>query len=308
MVLYNNMEIELSIFSLLNCSLGKLFSFAVNNNYHYNVGDIIENNNQSLIVRNHTRINYNNGKSSKGYDLECLKCGNTYTTSEANLERGDGCNFCSNHKIIVGKNDLWTTRPDIAKMLRYSSDGYSLMEYSNVKADFVCPICGEYIGKSYIHNVTRFGLSCPKCSSGNSYPNRLMNNLLSVLNEEYVAEHVFDWCRFKDYTDSSKVSYGRYDFVIENKKLIIEMDGGIGHGNNPFPGSRYSKEELIYRDNCKDELARNHGYMIIRIDCNYSSHDRFLYCSSNIINSQLSTIYDLNKVDWEYVNKISILA
>lgn len=187
-------------------------------------------------------------------------------------------------------------------MLLNKEDGYKYMQFSNQKAHFVCPNCGVYIGECYINNVSKVGLSCPRCSSGITYPNKLMYNLLNSLCEDFDTEITFDWCTFPDFYDSSKMSYGRYDFVLENKKIIIEMDGGFGHGNSPHPRSRYSKEELIYKDNMKDDCAVQNGYKVIRIDCNYRSYDRLKYCSDSILSSQLSSIFNLTSVDWDKIH------
>ena len=302
-VIFNNNNFELEIQSIKKCCLGKLYGFAVPNNYYYNIGDII-NDNRHLKILDTVRMPDGN-KTAKGYLVECLNCGNTYAISEGNLLRGDGCNVCSNHKIQVGKNDLWTTRPDIAEMLKHKDDGYKYMQYSNVLVPFCCKKCGHDIGESYIHNVTRYGLSCPFCGSGISFPNRLMTNLLEYLNEDFETEVVFDWCKFPSYDNPNKYSTGRYDFVIETKKLIIEMDGGLGHGNDPHPLSRYSKDELIYRDYMKDMVAHDNGYEIIRIDCNYKTNNRLAYCSNNILNSSLSDIYQLSDVNWDYLNQLA---
>lgn len=296
------MLFEMNIESIKRVCLGKLYDFAVNNNYHYNVNDIIHFNNCDLKILDKIRIEYNNGKSSKGYIIECMSCGYIYNVSEVNLDRGDACPLCSNHKIIKGVNDLYSTCPEVALMLKNPEDGYKYTKYSNKEVEFVCPHCNKETGRSYIHNVSRYGLSCQFCGHGTSYPNRLMYNLLSEIGEDFDDEVVFDWCVFPKYMCDNKLSFGRYDFVIANKKLIIEMDGGFGHGKEPHPKSRYSKEELIYRDKMKDLLANNHGYTVIRIDCDYSSHNRLEYISCNILNSLLSNIYPLDTIDWNTIN------
>lgn len=301
-ILFNNNIFNLEIQSLKKCCLGKLYDFAVVNNYHYKIGDIIDDNKRKIKVLDTIRIKMGD-KTTKGYLVECLKCGNVYEITEGNLLRGDGCNVCSNHQVQVGINDLWTTRRDIAEMLKYPEDGHKYMQYSNVLVYFRCKKCKHDIGQSYIHNVSRFGLSCPFCGSGISYPNRLMTNLLEYLGEDFDTEVVYNWCKFPSYNDSGKISTGRYDFVIESKKIIIEMDGGFGHGNDPHPLSRYSKEELIYRDKMKDKLAIDNGYKIIRIDCNYKMENRLEYCSKNIIDSALADIYQLSDVEWDYINQ-----
>lgn len=297
LVTHNGNQYELPIISLQRVSLGKLFGFSINNNYHYDLEDVINDASRNLIINDKIRIEYSNGRSSKGYLIKCLDCLNSFRVSEANLDRGDGCPYCTNHKITVGENDIGTTRPDLIKMLKNKEDAYKYTQFSNQQIEFICPQCGEYLGQKTIFNVTRSGISCPKCSNGISYPNRLMYNLLSILQVDFTTEVVFDWCVFPNYYNEMELSSGRYDFVIDADKIIIEMDGGFGHGNDPHPLSSYTKEELIYRDKMKDRLAMEHGYKVIRIDCNYKTNNRFSYCMNNIFNSDLSNIYNLSIVD-----------
>lgn len=301
MVSYNKSLYELPIISLQRATLGKLFNFGVKNNYHYNVGEILHRNLSDVVVENHIRIKYGN-KTCKGYMLKCLTCCNSFEISEANLDRGDGCSYCSGHKVTIGKNDLWTTNPVVAKMLKNPDNGYRYAEFSNQLATFRCPICGKEIGEAYIHNVSRYGLSCPSCSDGISYPNKLMYNLLTFFGEQFKTEQIPVWCKFKNYNDDT-ITFGIYDFIIYNRNLIIEMDGGIGHGNNPYTNSKYTKEELIYRDNCKDKLAKENGFDVIRINCNYSNKNKFVFCKNSILNSRLTEIYDFSTVDWDYINQ-----
>ena len=124
-------------------------------------------------------------------------------------------------------------------MLVNPDDGYIYGQFSNIKVSFKCPICGRVNGEKYISSVSKYGLSCKFCSDGISYPNRLMASLLSELKIDYDSECYFDWCKFPDYNDLSKYTYGKYDFVIETQKIIIEMDGGLGHGNPTHSKSKY---------------------------------------------------------------------
>lgn len=293
------------IISLQRVSLGKLYNFAVKDNYHYNADDIIIRDNEKLEIKGQIRIIYGN-KQVKGYDVSCSKCDNIFKISESNLDRGDGCPYCSSHKVQIGVNDLWTTRHDVACMLSNPQDGYNYSEFSNVLLNFTCPICGKEIGLRYLNNVSKYGISCPHCSDGISYPNKFMFNLLKSIGVNFEPEKTFSWCKFPSYSDNTKLSYGRYDFVINDAMLIVEMDGGIGHGNKPYSNSRYSKEELIYRDNMKDKLAINNGYSVIRIDCDYSNREKFSYIKSSILNSDFVKYFDLRNIDWDDLNRQSL--
>ena len=68
----------------------------------------------------------------------------------------------------------------------------------------------------------------------------------------------------KKYKDGTQIelegSKSHYDFgfIYNNEKYLVEFDGnyqGVGHYNNA---------ENVYKDYCKNELAKNNDYKIIR--------------------------------------------
>lgn len=222
------------------------------------------------------------------------------------MKRGQGCSFCSGRNVIIGKTDLWTTQPDICKYLFDKDDGYKYSAYSNQKIKFKCPFCQEDLGYKTIANVTKQGISCNRCGDGISYPNKFLYSLLSQLNVNYIPEAGYQWCIFPSFNDSQQISHGRFDCLIENMKLIIEMDGGLGHGNRKHSKSHVSIEEQIYRDNQKELMAEKYGYKLIRINCNYAGHDdKFNICKNAILNSDLSIIFDLSNINWRKIDKDS---
>jgi very-short-patch-repair endonuclease len=91
----------------------------------------------------------------------------------------------------------------------------------------------------------------------------------------------------------------KYDFYIPSMNLIVEMDGGLGHGKNKHGKSNISKEESKAIDDYKDEQARKHGIKVVRIDCDYKHNNRFEFIKQNIIDSKLNEILNLNKIDWD---------
>jgi len=50
-------------------------------------------------------------------------------------------------------------------------------------------------------------------------------------------------------------------------------------------------------DSIKDRLAKEHDVILIRIDCLESNKE---YISNSILNSELSKIFDLSNIDWNY--------
>lgn len=62
---------------------------------------------QSLKLGSHVKVWW---KCSKGHEWQACIC---------NRANGTGCPYCSGHKVILGKNDLVTLYPDIAKEWNY---------------------------------------------------------------------------------------------------------------------------------------------------------------------------------------------
>lgn len=206
-----------------------------------------------------------------------------------------GCPFCCGNLPIVGETDLWTTRPDVARLLKNQDDGYKYKEYSNLNAVFICPDCGTE-NNCVISNVSYRGLICKACSDKISYPNkfgRALLNQLPVGNVKY--EWQPDWL--------SPYFYDTY-FEYNNIKYVMEMDGGIGHGNLEFNSSNVDTTRIKI-DEYKDLLSKYNNIIVIRIDCNYKSNDRFEYIKNSIINSDLNNLFDLNNIDWIECHKVA---
>lgn len=269
--------------------------------FKYGIGNIIKNKYSSFIINNRKYENY-----VKSYNCTCLTCNYNFNIKEGNLNRNQGCSVCSHHKVLKGYNDLWTTRPEIAKYLTNKDDGYTYAQFSNKKLQFTCPICQNYIGTKALNNVSKQGISCPKCGDKKSFPNKFMFNILDQLNVNFDPEVKFDWCEFQKY-NSELFTFGIYDFVLWDYKLIIEMNSGLGHGNNIYTNSDISIEETLYRDNQKKILAENHGYTVIYVDCQYyGTVDRFTICKTGVLNSELIKYINLKKIDWELVYKYCV--
>lgn len=271
--------------------------------YKYNVDDIIEVSTGKIKILKQIRMG---GKNEKGYIYQCLICGNIDEIFETNIVRGSGCNVCCrpSKKVLKGYNDIATTHKWMVELLENEDDAYKYMAKSHNSINFKCPDCGN-IYLCIISNVSNRGkASCPSCGKGKSYPNKFMFNVLQQLAIDFKAEYSPKWCR---YLFKEKYRQGHYDFYIPSMNIIIEMDGGLGHGNDNTL-SDLNCLESKYIDNEKDLLANKHGKQIIRIDCNYYNMEvRFNHIKQNILNSKLNEIFDLFDIDWnkcdEYSNK-----
>lgn len=202
---------------------------------------------------------------------------------ENEIIRGYNCKVCTNRKVIIGYNDLYSIYPHIANILKDKNRGYLVSYKSSSREFFICPNC-NYEKKYRVSDVISQGFSCPKCSDGISYPNKFMFNVLEQLNIKFQTEYSPNWIKPK-----------RYDFYFEikNKKYIIEMDGGWHKIENNMGGR--TLEETRNIDKYKEDKARENGIEVIRIDSIKSNMD---YIKNNILQSKLSNILFLNEIDW----------
>ncbi|MBQ0035583.1 MAG: hypothetical protein KBT35_01555, partial [Firmicutes bacterium] len=171
------------------------------------------------------------------------------------------------------------------------SDYPHLLKYIVNECDYHCTkTCKKYInvkcigcGKIYQRRVVDFvkagHVTCPLCCDGFSYPEKLMSNILNSIEVDFIYQFEPDW-----------LTPFKYDFFIK-PNIIIEMDGGMGHGYN-----NTTDNIDIY----KDSIASKYGMKIIRIDCNYKN-DRFEYIKKSIISS-VGDLLDLSCIDWNECN------
>lgn len=183
----------------------------------------------------------------------CTKCKNELIISPNSIMHRikNGlviCQECGGKSFRVGKNDLWTTNPDIAKMLANPEDGRKYTKSSTAKVDWCCPTCGTKINGKSIHNTVSNALICPLCSMGRSKGHKIVNAILEYCGIDYENEYSFDWSSGK-----------RYD-IYANNNCIIEVNG-LQHYEECFILTLSNKtiSEQIQNDLYKKELALKNG-------------------------------------------------
>ncbi|MDD3383940.1 MAG: hypothetical protein PHX46_03940 [Bacilli bacterium] len=224
-------------------------------------------------------------------DVKCKKCGGEWSPIANSLLRGNGCPYCcpAPRKILIGFNDMWTTNPELAKLLANPEDGYKYTQKSNKKVDWKCPNCGYIIKNKCINDISNRGLSCNICSDGISYAEKFMASLFNQINVYFEKEKIFQWS-----------SNRRYDFYLSDLNIIIETHGIQHYDEVGFmcisKRARNLNEEKN-NDIFKFKLAKSNNINdYIVIDTRFSD---FNYIKNNIINSKLSMIFDLTIVDWK---------
>lgn len=222
------------------------------------------------------------------------KCGYEFDVTPNNfLSKNSRCPYCTNHKVMRGFNDIYTTNRELAMMLLNENDRYSYTKRSNIKLDWVCPQCNNIVRNKTPDKVGTYGLMCPFCSDGISYPNKFVHSMFSqIMNQidNYIAEYSPNWAQKK-----------RYDnyFRKDNAQYIFEVDGGLGHGKTAYYGNEAEILHSLEVDKYKEKLASEHGIRVIRIDADESNMD---YMINSILKSELACILDLSMVDWNQCN------
>lgn len=296
---YHDIVYKQTSTALKGCKLGKMLF----NEFKYEIGDILSNKNKTQNIQILDKQIQNNGRQRlKIYKYKCLNCDFEGEKLESDLEITWCPCCCSSPKIVIeGINDIPTTA---SWMVPYFQGGYEEAKLytcgSDKKIFPICPLCGHIkeraISVSQVYDTRSIGCVC---GDGFSYPNKVMYSILSQLKIEFIAEYKSDW-----------LGLNRFDFCLPHLMIFIEMDGGLGHGKNIFDISNLTSKEIqnkkidsLNKDRYKDNLAKEKGYKVIRINADVSKID---YIKENILNSDLAGYFDLSIVDWQECDRYAL--
>lgn len=222
--------------------------------------------------------------------VKCKICGCEFTTNWNRLiHQKSRCPGCANRKVVIGANDLWTTAPEIAGLLKNSEDGYKYVAFSNKAVPFKCPICGNVIKKK-INDVCNRGLFCNNCSDGISFPEKFVKNLLLFNDINFIHQKKFEWSQGK-----------KYDFFLPEFNTIIETHG-LQHFEHVEKFNKRTLQEEQENDKYKENLAKTNGIdQYVILDCRYSTCDWIRQALENSNIFQLLKIND-NNIDWKDID------
>ena len=220
------------------------------------------------------------------------KCGFVFPIKPYDMKKLKQCACCANKIIVQGINDMWTTHPHIAKFLKNPNDGNIYCYGTHSKLCFMCPNCKkEYIKRPSEAFDKNGKLICSNCGDGFSYPEKFISNLLTQLGVSYIYQlnkSHFVW-----------IGSYRYDFYLPKYNCIIEV-----HGTQHYTDCdnwRQSLEDIQQNDLDKFNLAKENNIdKYIVINAKYSNSD---FLKSNILSSELNSLFDLSLIDWESCDK-----
>lgn len=270
----------------------------------YNIGQNILDKEKNFVILDRKSI-----ENKQYYKIQCNRCGfdgnkkhiklknnpkriisNEHWIEKFNLDKMNSCPCCGDKVSVIcfGINDLATTHPHLIKYFKGGKEEAKLYHSTSKEmVDLFCPDCKTDISNIMIRYFTKRKHFCTNCGNGGYYPNKLMFNILKQFDIQFETEFSPDWIDRK-----------RYDFYIPQFNIIIEMDGGLGHGNKIHKKSKMTIDESIRIDKYKDEQANLHGIAVIRIDCCKSE---FEYIKNNILKSELSNYFNFDNINWNTV-------
>lgn len=270
--------------------------------WEYEIGDSIVDDKRNLIIIDRKIIPRKNKDKTckkgyavikeKWYQYQCNICGwkgdERSWVAESQLKRGCGCSCCKGHTAVKGINTVGDLRPDLINYFKNKDDAFKYTLGRNTYVNCLCPDCGHK-KRILLSNLVRFGLMCPKCSDGISFPEKFMMSVLDQLNIDYIFQlscKNFKW-----------IGKYRYDFYIKNLNMIIET-----HGPQHYEECGFSKftslEDTKTNDRIKKNLAIHNGISknnYIIIDSRISELE---WVKNSITKSKLNKIFDLSLVDW----------
>ena len=288
------------------CKIGVILN-KITNNFKIEIGQSFKNDKRDLVITDREYKN-KNGCNRKYYKYTCNKCGWTegwIIEYDLLKGKGNGCSCCHKLTVVLGINTMWDTDRWMCDLGVSEEDAKKYTKCTSNKIKVTCPNCGKDKNIK-ISDIYRYSSISCNCSDKISYPQKFMFSILEQLKINFKTEFNPKWCTYINYNDINKIKTGRYDFLLEDvfiddKQIIIETDGGFHSKDNKMSGQ--TKEESEYIDFTKDTLALENGYKVIRIDCSKSNLE---YIKNNIINSKLSTLFDLNVIDWNKVQDFAL--
>jgi very-short-patch-repair endonuclease len=218
--------------------------------------------------------------SEKLYYFNCDKCHHEICMGLKNISsQGRWCSYCSHQKLCNDNECKLCYNNSFASVERSkylnnkTINPRHIFKSTNKKYNFNCDRCYNSFDK-IISDITR-GIWCPFCV------NKSEELLYNKLSEYYTIKRQYKpkWCK-----NPNTNKYLPYDFVLEDLKIILELDGPqhfkqIGNWKSP----ELTKVNDIYKIKC----ANDNGFSVIRIlqkDVWHNKYDWLNEIQDNITN------------------------
>ena len=205
--------------------------------------------------------------SEKKYHFNCDKCDHKLLISLKKISsQGRWCSYCSHQKLCenIGCNMCNNNSFASVERSKYLHDKSinprTLFKSTNKKFEFDCVTCNN-VFICQLADITK-GVWCSFCVNKTE---QILYDKLTIVYPTLKRQYKVEWCKNKKQLP--------FDFVIEERKIIVELDGKqhfeqIGNWQSP----EKTRENDIYKIKCANE----NGFSVIRIlqkDVYYNKYD-----------------------------------
>lgn len=201
--------------------------------------------------------------SNLKYFFDCPDCGHTWDTTLSHMNCSERwCPYCTRQKLCEDPDCSFCFERSFAssEQAKYWSKKNDLSPREVFKSShshkywFDCPLCDKSFEMRPAH-VTK-GEWC-KCQK-NKTESILKDWLEENTSHDVVHQKEFNW----SYNQKTG-RFFKYDFFIEELKLIVELDGG----QHFYPVTHWDKtpEEIQKRDHYKEDQAVKNGLSVVRL-------------------------------------------
>ena len=279
---------KIFIGNFIKSKLGNLLNKKTKD-FIYKNGTVFKDSKRDITILDQKYKKDVNGMDRKHYKYHCNICNYEGWIVEGNLLI-QGCACCSGKRVVENINSIWHTDK---WMIPIINDDEFCKTHTHSCSDKIYPTCTD-CGRIKDKRVTinsiyrKHGISC-LCSDKISYGEKILFNVLEQLDIDFITQ--------LSKTNFNWIGGYYYDFYFNNN--LIEVNGEQHYIQTTRKGKRVrTLEEEQVNDRLKKELALSNGVKeesYIVIDCRYSNLE---FIKNNILNSNLSNMFDLSKIDW----------
>lgn len=242
-------EFEQHLNNHLNCKKGcrKCSSIINSDKQRYSVEDFIKKAKEVHgDIFDYSQFEYINNHTPS--TIICPYHGKFQQNMTAHLKSETGCRKCSGIKYTTLEEAIIIAN-NIHKN-RYTYNNFNYVN-SGVPSFITCKKHGDF--KCAMGNHINSKRGCPHCLNKTEGILKLI--LKDNFNYKIICNRGFDWCKKKNKL--------RYDFIIEDLKIIIELDG-LQHFEKVC-NWKTNPDKQLQNDIFKNECAMKNGYTIIRV-------------------------------------------
>lgn len=228
---------------------------------------LLKENSRLLFKNNHTK-----------YFFKCNICSHDFKISLLNVNNNYWCCYCGNKKLCENKNckicfDKSFASHKKSKFWTEKNNQLPRKVFKNTHKKYWFKCEKEHLFSMALYNVKNEW--CPKCNESKGEVK--ITEYLEQNNNKFKPQKTFNNLKYKKSL--------RYDFYLENYKLIIEYDGEQ-HFNSNTKYKHFDKNYKIRRikDLLKNKYCLENNYILLRI-----SYKEFNFIE-NIIQTTLNRI------------------